>query len=304
VARRLLRGRRPRSRPEPGQCWSIGIYAGRSLGELTAIPDVINPVLTRAHVTDIPAMFVADPFMLKVGDIWHMFFEVLNGLTGRGEIGLAVSTDTKRWTYEGIVLNEPFHLSYPYVFQWHGEHFMIPETGKAKAVRLYRARSFPRDWTLIGELLRGANFLDSSVFPADGRWWMFTDTGPAPQFDIVRLFHADSLTGPWYEHPASPIHQGNPHIARPAGRVLRDGDRIIRLAQDCHPEYGLSVRAFEVVELTEGSYAERLAWPNPIVGPTGTGWNAGGMHHVDAHRESAARWLACVDGWAPMGPRS
>ena len=38
-----------------------------------------------------------------------------------------------------IVLAEPFHLSYPYVFEWQGSHYMIPESGAAKSVRLYRA---------------------------------------------------------------------------------------------------------------------------------------------------------------------
>ncbi len=282
------------------QSWTVGVLRGPSLFELAEIPGVVNPVLTAQHVTDIPATFVADPFMLEVGGTWHMFFEALNGLTGRGEIGLAVSADAKHWSYAGIVLKEPFHLSYPYVFAWNGEHFMIPETGKAKAVRLYRARRFPREWVLIGELLRGPSFLDSSIFQAGGRWWMFTETNPAPRFDTLRLYHADTLTGTWREHPASPIHEGNPHIARPAGRVVVDGERIIRLAQDCHPEYGLSVRAFEVLKLTPDTYEERLAWPEPIAGPTGTGWNAGGMHHIDAHGGSGEGWLACVDGWVPV----
>ena len=29
---------------------------------------------------------------------------------------------------------------------------------------------------------------------------------------------------------------------------------------------------------------------------TGNGWNAAGMHHVDAHQQPDGKWLACVDG--------
>jgi hypothetical protein len=150
MVRRLRRRKTPPPAPRLVQSWAIGILRGPSLHELAEIPDVVNPALTARHVTDVSATYVADPFMLELGGTWHMFFEVMNGLTGKGEIGLAVSADSRQWTYEGVVLTEAFHLSYPYVFQWNGAYFMIPETGEAKAVRLYQAQCFPREWRLEG----------------------------------------------------------------------------------------------------------------------------------------------------------
>ena len=50
---------------EPGS-WSIGIYAGRSPLQLAPLPKIINPVLTAWDVKDIPAQYVADPFMLHL----------------------------------------------------------------------------------------------------------------------------------------------------------------------------------------------------------------------------------------------
>ena len=35
----------------------------------------------------------------------------------------------------------------------------------------------------------------------------------------------------------------------------------------------------------------------PTLGPSGTGWNASGMHHLDAHSRDDESWIACVDGW-------
>ena len=94
--------------------WAIGIYSGPAPYDLRPTPGVINPVLTRDHISDVPAVLVADPFMLQTGGAWHMFFEVMNARTAKGEIGVAVSHDTARWTYRGIILAERFHLSYPY----------------------------------------------------------------------------------------------------------------------------------------------------------------------------------------------
>src|SRR5260221_9222629 len=123
--------------------WSIGIYTGASPLELRPASGVVNPILTRADVHDVPARFVADPFMMRRGGVWHMFFEVLNQATDRGEIGLATSSDGFGWTYQQIVLAEPFHLSYPYVFEWQGWTYLFPEPLWPQFGALYRAEAFP-----------------------------------------------------------------------------------------------------------------------------------------------------------------
>ena len=297
LVRRLIR-RRPRRRLSPSlRPWSIGIFSGPSPYELHPAPGVINPVLTRDHVSDVPAVLVADPFMLKTAGGWHMFFEVMNARTAKGEIGLAVSEDTARWTYRTIVLAERFHLSYPYVFEWKGEQYMIPESYEANEVRLYRARRFPDHWTHVETLLRGPALVDTSIVYVDGRWWMLVQDSPMPRHDRLRLYGADVLFGPWREHPASPIVDGDPRAARPAGRRVVHRDRILRFAQDCDGAYGLAVRAFEVDTLTAEIYKDCQVGPDPILGGSGSGWNGGGMHHVDAHQVAPEHWIAAVDGW-------
>jgi hypothetical protein len=274
--------------------WSIGIYSGPSPVILAPAPGVQNPVLRAADVTDVPAAFVADPFMIQGPDRWYMFFEIFNTQTFKGEIGLATSADARQWCYQQIVLDEPYHLSYPYVFAWQGEHYMVPETLAPKAVQLYRADTFPTSWSLLGKLVIG-EFADPSLFRFADRWWLFVCSTPQ-QHDTLRLFFADQLTGPWQEHPASPIVEKNERTARPGGRVQVLPQSVIRYAQDCFPIYGTGVRAFEISELTPATYHEEECEPGPIVTATGVGWNAAGMHHLDPHRLADDKWIACVDG--------
>jgi len=118
VINRMLGRRRPVSQRAKRQIWSIGIYVGKSPFELGPAHQVNHPVLTRDSVTDVRASFVADPFMLKFDRTWYMFFEVMNRQSCKGEIGLAMSRDAFHCSYQPIVLREPFHLSYPYVFEW------------------------------------------------------------------------------------------------------------------------------------------------------------------------------------------
>lgn len=277
--------------------WSIGVYSGNSPLRLVPAEGVVNPVLTAAQVSEVPAQFVADPFMIKVGQRWHMFFEVWNLQSNKGEIGLAISDDTKSWVYQRIVLTEPFHLSYPYVFAHDGGYYMLPETFVANSVRLYKATRFPVEWTFVGTLLDGADYVDSSLFHANGRWWLFAGTGIPPyRADTLHLFCAEDLLGPWRRHRKSPVVRGNVRIARPGGRVLVRGGRIVRYAQDCDGGYGLRVRALEITELTLRCYRERELPTSPVLEGSGAGWNATGMHHVDPSHLYADQWLACVDG--------
>jgi hypothetical protein len=255
-------------------------------------PDV---VLTGADVTDLAARFVADPFMTRIGGGWHMFFEVMRADDARGVVGHATSEDGTAWRYDRVVLDEPFHLSYPQIVVDGGEPYFVPESHRAGAVRLYRADAFPHRWSACATLVEG-ELVDATVFAHDGRWWMLA-ASPARRATELHLFEAPHLGGPWREHPASPVVRGDARYARPAGRVVvRDDGIPVRFAQDCSTRYGAAVHAFEIVELTRTRYRERLAHDGPVLAGSGTGWNAARMHHVDAHALGSGRWLACADG--------
>lgn len=272
--------------------WSIGVYTGTSPYEFYPHPLAQkNPVLTASDVTDVPALFVADPFMVHHNETWYMFFEVLNVLAGKGEIGLATSKDGVVWHYERIVLREPFHLSYPYVFEWNDSFYMVPESYAAQGVRLYRAVVFPDKWTFVTELMAGI-FSDPSLLFKDGRWWLFVLKG----WDSLALYHSHELRGPWSEHPESPLIMSNMHICRPGGRLVIHDDTVIRYTQDDEPSYGNGLRAFQIDDLTTESYSEHEICQSPILGASGAGWNAAGMHHIDPYQVKDNGWIACVDG--------
>lgn len=283
---------------EMTELWSIGIYTGRSPLRLSSAAGISNPVLTARDVLDAPARFVADPFMILDKGTWYMFFEVMNSETGLGEIGLATSLNGLQWDYRQIVLRERFHLSYPYVFKWGRDFYMVPETLGAESVVLYKAIKFPACWARVAALIPGV-CADPSLFRFDGRWWMFAC--PRPSFnDTLCLYYSDRLNRGWREHSGNPIIKGDASTARPAGRITRWRGRLIRFAQDCVPNYGTSVRAFEISQLSPTAYAEEEIAESPILTGGTASWNSSGMHNVDPH-PSGQGWLACVDGWRPFG---
>jgi len=272
------------------QRWSIGLYRGVALNSLAPHPEATNPVLAPEDVTDIDAWFVADPFLLQRDSGYVMFFEVMGRSDRKGRIGLARSQDGIAWSYVGIVLDAPHHLSYPYVFEWNGTVYLLPETAERGAVTLYAAGRFPDRWTSRHTLLHG-RYADPSIAFADGRWWLFVAQGNG----TLELFSSTRLAGPYRAHPGSPVVLNDPCAARPAGRVFVMGDRLIRSAQVCDPIYGTGVSLFEITVLTPTRYEERPL--GQILGATGCSWNAAGMHHLDAVRLDDGSFLATVDGW-------
>jgi hypothetical protein len=274
--------------------WSIGIYTGDSPFNLDSPVNITNPVLTSQNVTDVPAQFVADPFMVYENGIWYMFFEVFNGQTNKGEIGLATSINGYKWNYEKIVLSELFHLSYPYVFQFKNDYYLIPESSINKSIRLYKAIEFPYKWSLVKELLNGSDFVDTSVFEFNNFWWLLTTSREGKN---LYLYYSDNLLGNWQQHPQSPVIKNNPHIARPGGRVIVWNGQIFRYTQDVDGCYGNQVCAYEIVNLTINNYEEKAVTEKPIIKASGHGWNQKGMHNIDPHQIDQNQWIACVDGY-------
>ena len=278
--------------PWPEPWFSIGLYSGRSPFALT--PASEGPLLTGEDVTDIVASYVADPFMVRTAAGSFLFFEAFNWRANKGELAVASSPDGRSWRYEGVVLAEPFHLSYPHVFRAGDAWYMTPESAQAGAVRLYRSERFPFDWTCVGTLVERDYVADPTVVEHDGRWWLFAEGGDGSGYDELRLYVADRVEGPWREHRASPIVRGEQAAARPAGRMVPLARRLVRFAQDCRQGYGTGVRAFVVKRLTLREYVD--APLGAVVGPGRERWNATGMHHVDLHDLGGQGWLAYVDG--------
>ncbi|AMY09180.1 Beta-xylosidase [Luteitalea pratensis] len=194
--------------PPAADHWTISVYTGSSPFALTPPASVPHPVLTAAHVTDMPDLkidTVAHPNLVSANGRIYMFFTAKDLSVNKGGIGLAESVDGLHWTFRKTVLREPFVLSSPFVFRWQGAYYMVPESYTEHTIRLYRATSFPDQWEYVRDLLAGEPaeaFISPTIVQHEQRWYLFTS--PSGN-DTLRLFVAANPTGPWAEHPASPV---------------------------------------------------------------------------------------------------
>ena len=201
--------------------------------------------------------FWADPFPIQVGNDHYIFHEELLFSTGKGSIVLTVMDDTGRTARPIPILETDYHLSYPFVFQWDGDFFMMPETASQRRVELYRCVDFPAHWKLERVVLRGMKALDPTPALLFGRWWLFANMPAygAGTSDELHLFHADSPLGPWTPHRDNPI-KSDVRSARPAGRIFENHGEFYRPAQDCSTRYGSAVVINRILQLNPETYEE------------------------------------------------
>ncbi|MBS4179139.1 glucosamine inositolphosphorylceramide transferase family protein [Lederbergia citrea] len=271
--------------------WSINVFKSETL--ISKRPDrfkLEKTSLQASEITDVRAEFVADPFIISYREKFYMFFEILDKSSGKGIIGLATSNDGENWKYDRTVLKENYHLSYPYVFTFKNEFYMIPESSEANRVLLYKAKNFPYDWEIVSELIEG-KYVDSSIFQYQNKWWML-----AGKSGKLHLFYSDKLEKNWIEHPKSPLITNNTNITRPGGRVIVDEENIYRYAQDGQPNYGSAIRAFKIIHLSESAYEEEKV--NLVLSGSkiDDDWKKDGMHSIDQVKISENKWLVAVDG--------
>lgn len=203
------------------------------------------------------ATFYADPFVVERDGQSFLFAEAYPYAGGKGHIVCAEVDNEGRTGPFRTILERPWHLSYPYVFEHAGETYLAPEGSTHGGVEIYRATAFPWEWTLVHHLLPDWPLVDATLFDHDGRLWLLAGaaTPGGSDWDELYAWHAPALAGPWTPHRLNPI-KSDCRSARPGGRPLRLGGRLLRPAQRCERGYGEALAWLEIRTLTPDAFEE------------------------------------------------
>lgn len=228
--------------------------------------------------------YLADPFAIWRGGRLYVFAEFFDYRDARGRIDLCVFDDRLRFVEQRTVLREPWHLSYPYVFEADGETWMMPEAFQSGGLTLYRACAFPFEWEAAGRIDLPQVPLDATPLFHDGLWWLFY--APAyPERDRLTTLHAayaERLQGPWWPHACNPVYRAITG-ARPGGTpFVRDG-RLVLPIQDATRSYGSALRFLEVAALTPDRFVATAS--APLVPPPQWSPFNRGLHTLSAAGE-------------------
>ena len=222
--------------------------------------------------------FWADPFMVEYDGRKVLFFEEFAAETGRGHIAAMELQADGQFGPPCDVLVCPYHLSYPFVFEFDGSLFMIPESAEAEKVEVFRCTRFPDSWESHATLLKDIRAYDTTLVEHDGMWWMFMTvqhSANSPN-DELHLYYASQPFGEWTPHPLNPVGL-DVRTSRPAGRLFRENGRLYRPAQDCSGRYGRAIVIREVRRMTTTDYEEVSS---TMISPAWAG-NAHATHTVN-----------------------
>ncbi|WP_075217911.1 glucosamine inositolphosphorylceramide transferase family protein [Mongoliimonas terrestris] len=203
--------------------------------------------------------FYADPFAATWQGRTAVFVEGLDHRVGRGFIA-AVPFDGNGPTGPAVpVIEAPFHLSYPFLFEDGGALYMLPESSLADRLDVYRCVDFPHRWEKVATLLEGRQLGDATIVRHGGRLYMLAAErdGTGGYSDTLAIYSADTLFGPWAPHPGNPILV-DVATARPAGAMVRRDGRLFRPVQDCTDGYGAAITLAEITRLDETGFAQTV----------------------------------------------
>lgn len=203
----------------------------------------------------------ADPFLFVHGERLFLFYETDGYKLGRGVITMVSTTDLQHWTKPKIVLQEPFHLSYPFTFEKSGVVYMIPESSESGEIRLYRATDAALSHFELVKPIMSGRYLDSSFMQCEGKYYLFTTNEPQYREYALHLFYSDSFDGPYTEHPMSPICTDTEY-SRCGGKPIEIDGRVCRVSQDCSNGYGDNISLISIDRISPIEYSERLYFQN------------------------------------------
>jgi hypothetical protein len=202
-----------------------------------------------------------DPHVARHGDDLLIFIEELQLPFGKnhGHISVIKMDPQGRYERPVKVLERPYHLSNPLVFEWEGRRFLVPESAHGRTIELYEAVEFPYEWKLVKNIMTDVHAVDTTIVRRDGLWWLFCnikENEGAPLNDELFLFYSDDLfTDSWTPHPLNPVIT-DVRRARPAGAFFEQDGVLYRPSQDCSVCYGYAININKVVRLDKQHYEE------------------------------------------------
>ena len=206
-----------------------------------------------------PGRYLADPFVIRRDGRDFCFVEDFDCARSRGGIGV-YELGQERAERLGVAIDEPFHLSFPYLFEHDGALFMCPETSENRDIRIYRCVDFPLKWQLEKIAMSGLSAVDTMLFERAGKWWMFTNIDPAETGEICSELYIFSAASPfadtWQPHARNPV-LFDAACARNGG-LLVDGGELFRVSQrQGFDRYGKGSQINQVLTLSDEAYEER-----------------------------------------------
>ncbi len=205
-------------------------------------------------------LFWADPFIVHKNRKDYIFVEEYKWSIKKGHISVIELNDDNTQKVTKIIDND-YHFSYPFIFEYDHDYYMIPETASNQTIELYKCDNFPYDWSFQKNIFENIVAVDTTLFYHNDLWWLFTsidETKKSTKHDELFIFYTTNpISGKWLPHKMNPVIS-DAKVARPAGNIFTSDGKIFRPSQNCTGIYGSAININEILVLTKTDYQEQL----------------------------------------------
>lgn len=195
----------------------------------------------------------ADPFPFEYQNRHYIFVEYYNLWKTKADLACYCLEEGGKLK---IILKENFHLSYPNIFAFEDQIYMIPETHSVKQLRLYKAKVFPDQWEMDTVLLNNIDLADASFFFAEDEQYIYIEAMEDRNGSYSnRFFRLDMQNKEVREIQQSTLSFVD---KRPAGNFFYTKEGIYHALQECSQLYGEYMHICKVDSFNKGELKEHI----------------------------------------------
>lgn len=193
----------------------------------------------------------ADPFVISECGLTYVFCECCQNDSKKGTIAVG---EYINGTIKGmrVIIEQDYHMSYPCIFKYGSDFYMIPETEDNRTIELYRASLFPYEWELKKILKKNIRCVDCTVFMIGDEIYVigYIFDGKKNKICVFQLDIENEtliLTDEFEDDGTG----------RNAGNIISIDKRLFRPTQVSKKKYGESIVLKEIVSSGKNAYCEK-----------------------------------------------
>ncbi|QVV68733.1 formyltransferase family protein [Synechococcus sp. LA31] len=185
-------------------------------------------------ITNPPGTFLADPYNFFFKNNHYILVEQYDYSKKRAHISLMHCSNGEINNSITPLIVEPFHISFPRLFQFAGHFYLTLESCSKPGLRIYKADEFPFSWKLYSVAQSHLYLADPIIVEENSTWYLLANIDSACIGDHdseLFVFYADNpLSDTWSPVPGNP-QIFDSRIARNGG-LFRFGDTLYRIGQE------------------------------------------------------------------------
>lgn len=192
----------------------------------------------------------ADPFICRDNGHTYIFCEYYIKKINKGAIAACEYKKGEACEMK-IIIQQAYHMSYPCLFKYEKDFYMIPETADNRTIELYRAKNFPYEWELIKVLKEDIRCVDTTVFDYNNKLYAIGYKLNEIKSRVC-VFHLDMTKRSLELVEEFLCHNSG----RPSGSIFNVNGKLIRPTQISKNKYGEGIAFMEIVSVKEPFYCE------------------------------------------------